>query len=105
MIQKSSPSPDGSNSGRDGGGRFTKGNPGGVGNPFAKQVGRLRSAMLKAVTEEDMRAIVAKLVESAKKGNVQAAKEIMNRCLGKPQEADLIARIEELEERLLDTSI
>ena len=59
------PSPNGPN-GRDTQGRFTKGNPGGPGNPYALQAGRLRSAMLKAVTEDDIRAVVAKLVELAK---------------------------------------
>ena len=66
-------------------------------SPHARKVGQLRSAMLRAMTQADMRAIVAKLVELAKGGNVQAAKELIDRCIGRPVEADLIARIEELE--------
>jgi len=87
--------------GRDVAGRFQAGNPGGPGNPYAKQVGRLRSAMLDAVSEEDMRAVVAKLVELAKDGSVPAAKEVLERTLGRPTEADLIDRLEQLETLLV----
>lgn len=99
-----SPSPNGSNGDRGAGGRFAKGNPGGPGNPYAKRASDLRSAMIKAVSLRDMRAIVKKLVEQAKAGNVPAAKEVLERCLGKPQEADLIERIEQLEELLSNRS-
>ncbi len=94
----SPPSPNGGN-GRDGRGRFAEGNVGGPGNPHARHVGQLRSALLAAVTREDMEAVIRKLVELAKNGNIQAAKEVLDRCLGKPQEADLIERIEHLEQR------
>ncbi|MEE8154349.1 MAG: hypothetical protein V3T53_05255, partial [Phycisphaerales bacterium] len=60
--------------GRDERGRFAPGNVGGPGNPHAKQTGKLRSAMLQAVTEKDMCDVVMKLVELAKSGNVPAAK-------------------------------
>ena len=93
------PTPNGPN-GRDDRGRFAPGNVGGPGNPHAKQVGKLRSAMLKAVTEKDMRAVVMKLVELAKSGNVPAAREVLDRCLGRPVEADLLERLEQLEELL-----
>ena len=89
--------------GRDERGRFAPGNPGGPGNPHAKQTGKLRSAMLKAVTEKDMRDVVMKLVELAKSGNVPAAKEVLDRCLGRPVEADLIERLDQVEELLKDT--
>ena len=86
MLQ---PSPTGSN-GRDGAGRFAPGNQVAKGNPHAKRVGALRTAMLDAVSEEDMRAIISKLVELAKAGSVQASREVLERCLGKVQEADLL---------------
>lgn len=86
--------------GRDAAGRFVQGNPGGPGNPYAKRVAALREAMLAAVTEEDIGAILAKLVELARSGNVQAAKEVLDRCLGRPLEADLLERIEQLENAL-----
>ncbi len=66
-------------------GRFSPGWQGGPGNPHARQVANLRSALLKAVTPEDLNAIVAKLVKMAKSGNVVAAKEVLDRCLGRPQ--------------------
>ena len=83
--------------GRDPAGRFAPGNAGGPGNPHAKQVGALRSAMLRAISEEDMQEIVAKLVALARSGNVPAAKEVLDRCLGKVQEADLLERLDLLE--------
>ena len=93
------PSTNGSN-GRDEHGRFLPGHPGGPGNPHAKQVGKLRSAMLAAVSDKEMKAVVKKLVELAKGGNVPAAREVLDRCLGRPVEADLLERLEELEELL-----
>ncbi len=99
MVQ---PSTKGSN-GRDEHGRFLPGHPGGPGNPHAKQTGKLRSAMLKAVTEKDMRDVVMKLVELAKSGNVPAAKEVLDRCLGRPVEVDLIERLDQVEELLKET--
>ena len=91
------PSANGSN-GRDESGRFLPGNPGGPGNPHAAQVGRLRSALLGAVTPEDMRAVALALVEKARAGDIAAARVLFDRVLGKPVEADLIARLEAIEE-------
>ena len=82
--------------GRDEHGRFAPGNPGGPGNPHAKKVGKLRTAMLNAVTEAELTAVIKKLVELAKSGNVPA-KEVLDRCLGRPVEADLLERLDELE--------
>ena len=69
--------------GHDTNGRFAAGNTLGRGNPHAAQVSRLRSAMLSAVTEDDMKAVVAKLVELAKGGDVPAVGLLLNRLLGK----------------------
>lgn len=93
------PSPNGP-SGRDSTGRFAQGNPGGPGNPYAKRVAALRGAMLEAVTKKDMAAILGKLVELAKSGSVPAAKEVLDRCLGRSLEADLLERMEQLEGQL-----
>ena len=102
------PSPNGGNGrgdarlpGRHARGRFASGNPGGPGNPYAKQAGRLRSALMESVTEKDMRAVAARLISLAKGGNIQAIKELLDRTLGKPHEADLIERLEQLEQALL----
>ena len=88
--------------GRGTGGRFTKGNPGGPGNPYAARVGRLRSALLKAVKPSDMREIIRALVKQAKLGDVASAREVFERCLGRPIEADLLARLEAIESTLAE---
>ena len=93
-----SPSPNGPN-GRDQGGRFVAGNPGGPGNPYGVHVARLRAAMLAAVSEQDMTAIIARLVQLAKDGDVRAIKELLDRTLGRPVEADLLERLAALESR------
>ena len=85
---------------RDGRGRFAPGWKGGPGNPYAAQVARLRAEMLNAVTPDDMRAIVSRLVELAKGGDVRAIKEVLDRTLGRPQETDFIERLEAIETAL-----
>lgn len=77
------PSTNGAN-GRGSGGRFAAGNAGGPGNPHAKRVAELRAVLLAAVTDRDLRAIVAKLVERAKAGELPAIRELLDRLLGKP---------------------
>lgn len=81
-------------------GRFLPGNPGGRGNPFAKRVAVLRSALLEAVTPEDIAAVVRALIDKAKSGDVAAIRELIDRCIGKPQETDLFERLEALEASL-----
>lgn len=78
-------------------GRFLPGHAGGPGNPHAGQVARLRSAMLAAVSEDDIRAIVRQLVDRATAGDVRAAQEVLTRCLGKAEALDLLERMEALE--------
>lgn len=91
-----SPSPTGHN-GHDARGRFVPGNKVAVGNPLNRRVGQLRSALIRAVTTDDLRAIIRKLIEQAKAGDVIAAREVLDRCLGRPVEADLLERLAELE--------
>lgn len=83
--------------GRSPTGRFAAGNPGGPGNPHAAQVAKLRSALLKAVTPEDMEQIVGVLVARAKEGDVTSAREVILRTLGRPLESDIMDRLERLE--------
>jgi hypothetical protein len=73
---------------RDDRGRFTRNNPGGPGNPFARQVARLRQVLLDCVTPEDMAVIAHKLVELAKEGDVHAIKLLFSYTLGKPPTAE-----------------
>ena len=80
-----SPSPNGDNGGRHAAtGRFAPGWKGGPGNPHAKQVGQLRSALMAAVKPKDMLAIAGRLVQMAKDGD------------------DLVERLERLEELLMN---
>src|SRR5262245_34093278 len=50
---------------RDRRGRFVPRNPGGPGNPFARQVAALRQAVLDAVTAADIQTVIRKLIELA----------------------------------------
>ena len=69
--------------GRDSHGRFCKGNRGGPGNPIAQQVSQIRRVLLSAVTEEDLVEIVQSLINKAKAGDTLAAREILDRPMGK----------------------
>ena len=69
--------------GRGPNGRFAKGNPGGPGNPHANRTARLRAMLLDTVSDDDFRAVVAKLVAMAKAGDLVAIRELLDRTLGK----------------------
>ncbi len=90
------PSTTGDN-GRSPKGTFLPGNKAARGNPHARRVARLRSALLKAVTPADIRRIVKSLIEAAAAGDTAAAKIVLDRTLGRPDAIDLLSRIEELE--------
>jgi hypothetical protein len=82
-----SPSVNGTNgdaAGRDRHGRFAKGNSGGPGNPFGRQVAAFRTALVAAVTAEDIQRVMAALLEQAVKGNVGAARLFLAYTVGKP---------------------
>lgn len=64
-------------------GRFKKGNPGGPGNPFQNKTAKLRAALIQAVSEEDIQKVMQELVKKAKLGDVVAAREVLDRTLGK----------------------
>jgi hypothetical protein len=73
--------------GRDARGRFAPGNVGGPGNPFARKVATLRTALIETVTEEDMRYIAEQLVVIARLGDLAAIKLLFQYVLGKPAAA------------------
>jgi len=73
--------------GHDAKGRFVRGNPGGPGNPYARQVAALRKAILNRLTEQDLLAITEALLAKAKEGSVGAAKLLLAYALGKPASA------------------
>lgn len=87
------PSTNGPN-GRDAGGRFLPGNSGGPGNPHARAAARLRSAMLAAVSEQDVCEIVGRIVADAKAGDLNAAKLVFAYAIGRPGEVVNPDRIE-----------
>jgi hypothetical protein len=70
--------------GRDARGRFTTGNKFGPGNPFARKVAALRTALIETVTEEDMRFIAQQLVVTARLGDMAAIKLLFQYVVGKP---------------------
>jgi hypothetical protein len=80
------PSPNGAN-GRDDKGRFGKGNAGGPANPHAARTAQLRSALMDAVTDDDIQAVAQTLVREARQGNVQAGRELLDRVLGKSHQS------------------
>src|SRR5688500_13635947 len=86
--------------GRGGNGRFAPGNKLAKGNPFARRVARLRSALLKAVSPADLREVAAALLRQAKAGDVPATRELLQRLLGPPESVDLIERLDALEAKL-----
>lgn len=93
------PSTTGAN-GRAGRGRFAPGNKLAKGNPHARRVARLRSALLKAVSPADLREVITALLTAAKGGDVSAARELLQRLLGPPESLDLIDRLHTLEQQL-----
>ena len=86
--------------GRNLDGTFAKGNSISKGNPYSKRVGQLRSTMIDAVTDADMQVVIAAIVQQARDGDLAAAKLLFDRTLGPPIAADIMAKIEELDERI-----
>ena len=84
---------------RDAHGRFVSGHSiSSPGNPHSAQIQRLRSALINAVTEADMRDVIQAILDKAKSGDVQAARVLLNRCLGPSQALDILERISMLEQ-------
>jgi hypothetical protein len=86
--------------GRDNRGRFGKGNKMATGNPLNQRVQLLRAALLRAVTPEDIEEAALRLVEQAKGGDRFAFAELLDRTLGRPVQADVLSRLESLEDMM-----
>ena len=71
---------------RDEKGRFRQGTKPGPGNPHAVAVAAWRSALVSAVTADDVEKVVGVLMAKAKAGEAWAVKELLDRCLGKAQQ-------------------
>jgi hypothetical protein len=82
----------GNSDGRDKAGRFAKGNKGGPGNPFFNRQKAYRTAILEAVTPEEVVAVMHTLIAKAQEGDVAAIKEVFDRTVGKsvPVFTDLV---------------
>ena len=65
-------------------GHFAAGNRGGPGNPYSQRTAHIKRVLLDAVTDDDLRAIIKSLIESAKSGNAKAAELVLDRLIGKP---------------------
>ena len=69
---------------RDTGGKFTKGNAGGPGNPHARACARMLEVFRNAISEDEMLQICRMLFVKAVGGDVSAAKIILSYKMGKP---------------------
>src|SRR6516162_3209900 len=74
------------NGGRDSSGRFTKNNPGGPGNPYARYTAAMRKAFADEATGDDLRQIARAMIDKARQGDVAAAKLVCSYTMGKPLE-------------------
>ena len=95
MIQALETEPAGTD-GRDNAGKFSAGNSFGRGNPVARYAQRLRQLFVQAVTEDDVTAIVQKLVAMAKDGDIQAANLLLTRALGKPSTSEVTLPLDDV---------
>ena len=87
------PSPNRAN-GRDAGGRFAKGNPGGPGNPGAARVAEYRKAIHAAIEPELVVRVLLRMAAAALEGDVQAARLFCERVLGRIPDAMPLEDIE-----------
>jgi hypothetical protein len=71
------------NVGRDVHGRFTKGNPGGAGNPSTRKAAARRKALLASVSEQGVKEMVEVLKRRARQGDMAAIELILRYCVGR----------------------
>src|SRR5581483_10250439 len=72
---------------RDSSGRFIAGTSAGPGNPHARHCAHMMALFRKAISEQDMLAIIFTIRDKAIQGDMTAAKIILNYNLGKPPAA------------------
>jgi hypothetical protein len=101
-MPQTSPTPDSPQ--QDAKGRFVRGNAGGPGNPFGRQVAELRKVLLDVVTPDKLRNLVVALIERATGGDNAAAKLVLLYSLGKPAVAVEPDRVDVDEYRLREES-
>ena len=82
-VGKAAPAPDYGPRDR---GRFTTGNPGGNGNPWASQVATLRKTLLSVVGPEEFKEVAGAVLKRAKDGDLGACKLLFVYCIGAPHQ-------------------
>lgn len=71
---------------RNDAGRFTKGNPGGPGNPRSRRSADLHAVVADTLTPDRIRIIVASLLKAViERQDVSAARLLLDRALGRPR--------------------
>jgi hypothetical protein len=78
-------------------GKFAQGNRLGRGNPLAGRAARIRAVLLRELTPTAARKIARELIRKAESGDLAAAREILDRTIGKASETELRERIDALE--------
>jgi hypothetical protein len=69
--------------GRDASGRFTRGNPGGPGNPYYRRQTELKRLLLESVTDADVQSVMQVLLGLARGGDLAAIKLFLEFTVGK----------------------
>lgn len=77
-------------------GRFVKGWKGGPGNPQLRALAEWRQVLIDAVSEDDLRETVEVLKREAKAGQRWAVRELLDRCLGKPEQVMSMLKVSTL---------
>jgi hypothetical protein len=85
---------------RDERGRFIKGNPGGPGNPFAREMARRRALVASVFTDERILILSEVLFEKAKAGNMQAMNLAFKYAIGMPTPANDPDRVDLEEQKM-----
>lgn len=85
---------------RDTLGRFRHGNRGGPGRQAWHHAMAVRAAMQRALSEEDMAALIRRMHSAAMDGDVRAAEFAAARVIGPALAVDVIARLHRIEEAL-----
>src|SRR5687768_14507095 len=65
-------------------GRFKKGNPGGPGNPYARETALIRQMVHEEADVECLRVILRAIIARAKEGDLAAARFVYTYAYGKP---------------------
>jgi hypothetical protein len=68
-------------------GRFTKGNPGGPGNPFGRRLAYLRKVLCAHINEADIETAVCQLRDRMCRGDLAAVKLLLLYAIGRPLDA------------------